>query len=383
MTTISSQKIMEKVVSLNFSESELRGKTMQSVTARCCPWCGRLWKLNINLEKGVFRCPACDESGNAVKLHAKLQDISYEQAKDELFKDNSKPKKIIKLETVENIELASLARRDMVYRSIIKHGICSGDQYNDLIRRGLDDDQVRNYVTVISGMNNSAKTWCKELKNVLLENETQIKGVPGIYGKASKDEYGNEIKDDLVLNLPKYAGYLIPVITHRQNKPAISCFQIRHFSGTPRYSFFTSSGLENGVSVSGCNKVHYTRNFWDKEGKMIIPETVNLTEGALKADVAAYLSGRQFIAILGVNDIKDLKHELMFLKKGGCKNINICFDMDYQTNPNVAKALRKLQALIAEAGLNIRNITWDKTYKGIDDYLLAAKKAKQSSQKCH
>lgn len=373
------KKVMEKVLSLNFNENEIRGRTSSSLTIAKCPYCGRLWKLNVNMEKGVFRCPACDEAGNAVKLHAKLNSLSYKEALQALKDEHIKPVKIFKISSQKNMKIASIERRNEVYASIISHGICSMEQYEDLKKRGLPEDFHRWYVTMIDGMNDSVSTWCRDLRNVLLA-EKEIVGIPGIYGEIKRDESNHEITNELHLNLPKFSGYLIPVISHYQGEPLISCCQIRHFKGKQRYSFFTSSGLKNGTSVSGCNKVHYTRNFWNEKGEMIIPKTVNLTEGALKADVASVLSDRQFIAILGVNDTKDLENELKFLKSHGCQNINICFDMDYQNNPNVAKALKKVQEIINSTGLNPKTIKWDKQYKGIDDFFLAQKEGGNHEQ---
>lgn len=367
--------LMEKTIALDFQQKETKGNSV-SLTIKTCPYCHRLWKLNVNMEKGVFRCPACDESGNAAKLHAKMRNFSYKEALAELKNEDVSPQNNIKVVETKEVETASLARRNNVYCSIIKNGLCSKDQYNDLKHRGFNDEQMHWYATIQSAnanVNNKVNFCCEGTKQILLE-DNKFKGIPGIFGNCKKNADGTENTDWLFLAFPKQAGYLIPVITHgKHNEQMISCMQIRHFQGDTRYSFFTSAGLKNGVNVSNCNKLHYTRNFWDSTGKMNVPETVNLTEGALKADVASVLSDRCFIAVLGVNNTKDLKNELQFLKKNGCKAINVCFDMDYQDNPNVAKALAKVQKMILDAGLKIRNITWEKQYKGIDDYLLAQK----------
>lgn len=371
-------KLMQKVIEANYDSEEMKGKKSSSITVRSCPWCNRQWKLNINADKGVYRCAACGEKGNAISLHAKLRDLSYDESKRDLLGLQT-PKKTFVFSTISSkaIKTASLQRRDAVYRSIIKNGYCSQAQFNDLIKRGLSDDQIKWYATVAYGQVNSFKVRGKGCDKVFIENG-KIRGIPGLFGKPAVDEYGNECVDNIYLYLPKEIGYLIPVITHLDKKPAISCMQIRHLKGDLRYTYFTSGNkdLSNGVDVGECNKVHYTRNFW-KDGKMVIPETVNLTEGALKADVASVLSERPFIAVLGVNNTKDLAEELKFLKSNGCKNINVCFDMDYLENPNVQKALEETNKLIKNAGLHVRRITWDKKYKGIDDYLLSKRKEKK------
>ena len=365
---------MEKVIESDYDSEELKVKRSSSITVHKCPWCERLWKLNINADKGVYRCAACGEKGNAVSLHAKIRRLTYDESKNELLGIKIQPTKKFELTSKEDIPTASLARRDLVYRSIMRNGYCSQAQYNDLIKRGLNGNQVNWYATVAYGQNNLFNVRAKGCDQAFIENG-KIKGIPGLFGKPTIDEFGKECTDNVYLYLPKEIGYLIPVITHLDKKPAISCMQIRHLKGDLRYTYFTSGGLNNGVTVGDCNKIHYTRNFWKKD-VMVVPETVNLTEGALKADVASVLSGMPFIAVLGVNNTKDLLGELKFLKSNGCKNINVCFDMDYLENPNVKKALEDVYKIIKNAGLNLRKITWDKTYKGIDDYLLSKKEKK-------
>lgn len=366
------ENLMIKVLGNNYQESELKSKRMSSITIQNCPFCDGRWKLNVNAEKGVYRCARCGESGNAIKLNAALNEITYKESKKQLYADK-KPAKKIEMVGSKELPVASLERRDAIYRSIIKHGICSQEQADDLARRGLHTDQYRWYATVVSGLNDSFTTWCRGETHGLIENG-KLRGIPGLYGKVEKVGTNGEVVDDIHLNLPKNIGYLIPVISHIGTKPAISCMQIRRLDSKSkvRYTFFTSGDdkLKNGSSVNECNKIHYTRNFW-QDGKFVVPETVNLTEGALKADVASVLSGQPFIAILGVNNVRDLPQELQFLKAHGCKKINICFDMDYEKNKYVAKALSEIILIIKDSGLIPRKIVWNNQYKGIDDYLLS------------
>lgn len=365
--------LMKKVIESDFGEDELKSKRSSSITVKKCPYCGGLWKLNINGDKGVYRCARCGEAGNAIKLHADLKGLSYNDARIELGQGKLKKLHTFNLSS-KDIKIASLERRSDIYKSIIAHGYVSKTQADDLRRRGLNGEELYWYVTCIGGMKNAFKIWCDGENHALIENGSLV-GIPGLYGEVFKDDFGEENTSELYLNLPKGVGYFIPVITHgKGNKQEISCMQVRHLKGDLRYSYFTSGddALKNGSSVSGCNKVHYTRNFW-KNGKMVIPKVVNLTEGALKADVASVLSGKPFIAIMGVNNTRDLKEELLFLKTNGCEKINICFDMDYLNNKNVEKALNDVNKIIKNVGLIPNKITWDENYKGIDDYLLSLK----------
>lgn len=365
---------MKKVIEGDYGKDELKSKRSSSITVKKCPYCDGLWKLNINADKGVFRCARCGEAGNAIKLHSMLKGLSYDEAKKQLLGDGLKPRHTFEVNPAKELKVASLQRRSEIYKSILEHGYVSKTQADDLRRRGLSGEELYWYVTCLEGMRNTFKFWCDGENHALIEND-KVVGVPGLYGNVLKDEFGKEDTSKIFLNMPKGIGYFIPVITHGEgNKQEISCMQVRHLKGDLRYSYFTSGddALKNGSSVSECNKVHYTRNFW-KNGKMVIPKVVNLTEGALKADVASVLSGKPFIAIMGVNNTRDLKEELLFLKTNGCKKINICFDMDYLNNKNVEKALNDVNKIIKNVGLIPNKITWDENYKGIDDYLLSLK----------
>lgn len=382
---VNKDKNMEKVLSLDFAEKDLKKKNSASIYVKTCPFCQRKWKLNINLNKGVYRCAACDESGNAIKLHAKIKNISNKAAKVELEgvrQEELKPL-VIKDHGDEN-NLAPLETRSLVYSTLIKNGWLSVATYNDLERRGLPIEECSRYICLPGSdkkFNTSCQLWLENLTNCNLYVDGKVLGVPGIYGelklgrKNKKENYNS-----MNISLPfGESGYLIPITTHGKNgNKKISCCQIRHLGEDVkiRYTFFTSDGLKGGCGVGGCNKVHYTNKFW-QNGKFIVPKTVNLTEGPLKADVAAYLSNQFFIAVPGVNTTKDLPRELKFLKEGGCETINLCFDMDYRDKKEVKKAMEKVKKMIIDSGLKFKQITWDEKYKGIDDYLLMKKKIKE------
>lgn len=374
--------LMQKVLSLDYSEEDLKEKSEKSIYVRECPYCQRHWKLNINASKGVFRCPACGESGNAVSLHAKLHNLTIEESKQELvgvtFNKENKPVKPAKKE----LPVADLATRDKIYREIILKGMnvsLSIPCANDLARRGLPLNKMP-YIVATQNQNCCCTSWFQDLKGRnFTKGNAIVKGVPGVFGvdmvKDGKEDY-----KWTYLNMPRNFGYLIPIITHLKDKPAISCCQIRHLEGEVRYTFFTSQDLANGVSVTGCNKVHYSRNFF-KKGTISVPKTVYLTEGPLKADVASYLSGRCFIAVPGVNSVSDLPKELRYLKSKGCEKINLAFDMDYREKKEVKKAMDNVSEMIKKSGLKLQIMKWDNKYKGIDDYLLSKKSIGKGEKK--
>ena len=94
---------------------------------------------------------------------------------------------------------------------------------------------------------------------------------------------------------------------------------------------------------------------------------VIITEGALKADVAAHLTGDCFIGLAGVNcrnGLVPLLHDM------GITKVYEAFDMDKNANENVTASVSKLHRRLAEAGIDCIPCEWDSNYKGIDDFLL-------------
>lgn len=46
-----------------------------------CPFCGETkGKMNVNLQKNVFRCNRCDASGGMLELHGRLHGVSSAEA---------------------------------------------------------------------------------------------------------------------------------------------------------------------------------------------------------------------------------------------------------------------------------------------------------------
>ena len=99
-------------------------------------------------------------------------------------------------------------------------------------------------------------------------------------------------------------------------------------------------------------------------------ETVRLTEGTLKADIAFALSGLATVGAAGLG----WRPALDMLATLGCKTIRLAFDADALDNPNVARALLGCSEAAAALGLAIEMEQQDRSDgKGIDDLLVAGK----------
>ena len=100
-------------------------------------------------------------------------------------------------------------------------------------------------------------------------------------------------------------------------------------------------------------------------------DTLHITEGAMKADVASYLSGGElFIGLTGVQNTRFLEEVVQELHP---KRIVECVDMDVRTNPHVQRAQSKIRAICMPLCGDYRTFTWPASQKGIDDWLLFQK----------
>ena len=89
---------------------------------------------------------------------------------------------------------------------------------------------------------------------------------------------------------------------------------------------------------------------------------MTLTEGGMKADLCACLldNSASLIAVQGVYSLNPLKETLLSLIPYGLKSVNVAFDMDYLTNPNVKEAMEKVVLPIKELGLSCENLmNWE------------------------
>lgn len=104
-------------------------------------------------------------------------------------------------------------------------------------------------------------------------------------------------------------------------------------------------------------------------------ETMILTEGGLKADVAHSLMDGKYgiMAIPGVLMTKMLPEVLDRLYDLGTRNIVVALDMDMHTNTNVLNACKSLITVIRNSGMKDSMMQWEQE-KGIDDFLLARQK---------
>ena len=111
-----------------------------------------------------------------------------------------------------------------------------------------------------------------------------------------------------------------------------------------KYSWYSSSEKDTGCGVSGCENIHFAGD-WST-----IPKACCITEGILKSDIAAYLSGKPFIGLVGVNNVGQLVKVLTYLAERGLESVYIYVDMDYRDKREVQKALDNIKKKINQSG---------------------------------
>jgi hypothetical protein len=226
---------------------------------------------------------------------------------------------------------------DITYRALLKKLTLSDGHRNSLRKRGLTDADIDSlgYKTLLAGDRHEVVNWLQPLK---------LASVPGFYFKSSQ----------WLLAGP--GGVAIPV---RDISGRIRGIQIR--CDTPdggRYKWLSSRGFNQGCSPGA--PVHVA-------GTTFVGGRIWVTEGALKADIAALKLGCIVLGIAGVSSWGGVMPIMQELKP---ERVIISFDADKNTNSTVRLHLDELTKSLLRYGIRTFEADWDPHYKGIDDLIL-------------
>ncbi len=372
-----------------------------------CPCCGGT-RFSVNLDKQVGHCltATCSSGGrglNAKQFYSVDRGISTDAAYHEImsslgYDNGGKGTEIRKdrvvMEIPKEAPIASVVQRELAYSQFLEELELEDEDYEELKSRGFTDETIAEcgYKTFPDKGKDYAFALCRKLQS----NGISLKGIPGFYQKNGDWTFVQATKG--IIMPCKDAGNRIMSLQIRKRDNLRKMFDGELEA---KCTWFSSKGREGGCS-SGAS-VHFACDWiWKivtgKDGTkagMFVPifEQPNenakkgfaLTEGFMKADLFhQFRPDIPVIAVPGVNALNQLKPNLIWLKKKGVEVILHCYDMDYQTNPNVEAAMKNTKELIQECGLEYKLCTWN-TYaevngqkvdclKGIDDYL-AYKKA--------
>lgn len=105
-------------------------------------------------------------------------------------------------------------------------------------------------------------------------------------------------------------------------------------------------------------------------------EELIVTEGTLKADVIAALSGLPVVGVPGVNNTRGLAERLR-RNFPRLRRVNVAFDKDVLDKPHVAAALERLVTQLEAERFTVRVRMWPGEAKGFDDYLFSQIRAEE------
>ena len=343
-----------------------------------CPYTGK--EFEVNLAKGgawkCFRdCPNCPVNGGGILDFYRLYHncSSNKEALAEI-RGNISPNErrdfaSIKSEmiakapkTLPTLDSAALNR---AYSAFLDELTLSKMHHQDLLNRGFSEDDIK-----AVGFKTIPQVGLKSIVAVLIQNGVELDGVPGFYRE------NKEVKMNIY-----GSGFFIP---YRNEKGEIVALQIRRDieikdsmtkeqvkeAKTKRYRWLTSSGYENGACATNVP-------FYGIPGKEHKKDVAYVTEGGLKASAAQSISNGWFTAIPGVTCYAALKTLLEYFKANGVTTIVDAFDSDRASNESVNNAISKIHEIAREYGFEMKNWDWGTKQKGVDDYLLAKKKARE------
>ncbi len=189
----------------------------------------------------------------------------------------------------------------------------------------------------------------------LLARDHDLTGIPGFY-----KEHG------AWRMVTPGAGFFVP---SRSAYGEVRGMQIRRDAGAdPRYIWFSSKDRDGGASSGSW--AHFAGSEWLRGSG-----EVWLTEGLLKADIAAHFLGAPVIGAPGVSSFgtNQTAAIILFLNSyfPSIKTMNLAFDMDWEHNEHVRASLFRLADALEVARFRVRIRTWAAEFKGVDDLLFA------------
>jgi len=215
-----------------------------------------------------------------------------------------------------------------------------------MLSRGISErDQARHGYR--SFMSSPIQT-C-QLVEQLVGKTGEPEGVPGFYRARKKWMFASR------------KGILIPIRDVEGNIVALKN-RADAAEKKARYRLVTSMGKNGGVSPGNPAHVAYPR-------KVEHPGFIGITEGEIKANIAADYFGVPVVSVPGVNNWRSA---LRVVESGLYYKALVCYDMENKYQ--VKFHLKRLCAELRRRGILVWVGRWNPNFKGIDDALVAGQK---------
>lgn len=242
---------------------------------------------------------------------------------------------------------ADVERRHAVYTSLLSALTLWPEHQQELIGRGFPPEQIQRL------QYRSAPAAAEApLVTRSLSLEYDLGGVPGFYQQQGGWR--------MTRTGP---GFFIP---YRNERGMIEALQLRRFPYSGRDKYLWLSSKDRPAGVSSGSPVHFSLAL-----RLANADEVIITEGALKADVAAYLSSTPVIAAAGVSNFGENFTARLRTSFPNLRRTVIAFDRDLLEKAQVSRALLHLSQQLENARFQVRVRTWPPPAKGYDDYLLS------------
>lgn len=418
---------MEEVVDHLRLERDPRSSSDRDSFNVRCPLCdGNGYHMNINVRKNTYHCFHCGKGGGVLDLYSQYtrgtsaSSVSTKELFGELMdalghaRDASPARyRQAKEKVREYVEIAPASdeKLDKVYRALLSlpYLQLTDEHRANLQKRGLLDDEIREngYASMRSGEtlvpmlldeadpNSPKMAMIKEYYekgdlakirkanahlcnytdadiqlgirialDVIFIAQTEPSNVPGFY-KFGKDWAFRSVDAGILIPTRNPMGQIVGMQTRRDTALAKGL----------RYMTVSSKDLPDGVTT-GIARAHFPKGEYISQTATII-----LTEGPLKADAAYSLMHQLghhdvvFIALQGVNSVKELPDIASKLGQLGVPMIYDGFDIDKLVNPQVFRAMKTAQRILYENGnVTLSPLFWDRQY--------AELKANQMAELC-
>lgn len=300
----------------------------------CCPLhVDQNSSMSIGIGEGgriLLNCHVCGSSRDVVRGILKAVELDWPA----LFPPSGERVTAPAAERVREVESSrDLSEVRNHFYSFLGSNVGLTDAHHNGLRlRGLSHQHV-----VEDGYFSVERVTTRLMEKALMCVGEEIYSIPGfVRGEAGRPEFYGR------------AGLFVPI---RDAARRVYSGQIRRDT-EPKYLTLPASDARYHVPL---------RSFRSR--------TVWVTEGALKADVAASLSGESFVGVLGVNS---WQHVLPLLRKWEVEEVVIAFDRDTDTNPQLRKVKADFKSHLIRGGYLVSAAEWDAARgNGIDDLLAA------------
>ncbi len=310
-----------------------------------CPICDKPDNCNVSADQRFAYCrrvPSTRQGRDGGWTHFLLEENFPANAPSSARPVKQRPAQTIFTEAPR----ASIEHCAAVYEALNKHLVLAKEHEAKLLERGLDRVTIK--------LNGYASTpppaYAANVARALAP--MQLEGVPGFYR-----EHGQwrMVRMD--------QGFFVPV---RDIHARICGLMIRRDDvvGRGKYIWLSSRDRDGGAS-SGA-PANYANPYKLREADEIV-----ITEGALKSQIIACLSGSPVIGIAGISAFSaDFAAHL----RDACphlRRVAIAYDRDLLEKEEVYNALLRLTAQLEKASFRVCIRTWQPPAKGYDDFLLS------------